>query len=178
MATTFEIRGENGSKSQITKEAAALADFLKTQTELAQPGEGLDLMGFIHSQHTLEKLVEFLEIAKDKPTIRVSRPLKKHGDLAESGVPEWARTWLNSLFEGRSPEESWDTVFELMNAADFINYPCLVKVLCAKVASRICAMDEETKRIVFKPTRTLTPEEEEQIHAQHRWAEEEAPGDD
>jgi hypothetical protein len=178
MTTFFEIRGENGSKSQISLEAASLSDFLKTQTELALPDEGIDLMEFVHNQFTLDKLVEFLEVAKDKPTIRVSRPLKRHGELEESGVPGWAINWINSLFEGRSAEESWDTVFELMNAADFINYPSLLKVLCAKVASRICAMDEETKRIVFKPTRTLTPEEEEQIHEQNRWAEEDAPGDD
>jgi hypothetical protein len=178
MAETYLIRLGN-LKGRISKEAAARSDFLNTQVELVEDGDAIELIEIVEeNQFVFDKLLEFLETAKSQSTVHVSRPLKRNGDLLESGVPEWAIEWLDSLFQKNTQEEGWNNVFNLLALGDFIADPCLVKILCAKIASRICAMDEETKQVVFKPSRELSPEEQEKIHQENKWAEEDAPGKD
>lgn len=169
----YKIRHSEGVEAELSAEAVELSDFLKTQSGLIGWDEPLDIT-YNCRPELLPLLVQFLETAKDKPHAQIYQPLKKRGDLKESGVPDWAIAFLDGLFKGRTETEGWNFVFELVGLADFLNLPDMTKIFCAKIASRICGMDEETKRIVFKPARDLTPEEEERIRQENKWAEEDA----
>lgn len=168
------IQAADGSLHPISKEAALLADFLATQSELVQPDEPMGMHPDTPPEH-VKWIIEFLEKAKDQEMVKIRRPLVGQGDLVASGCPPWALEWLQALFEGHEDTDAWDLVFALLDIGDFINCEVLMRVLTAKVASRICAMDEATKRIVFQPARELSEEEKAQIRAEHAWAEMDPP---
>jgi hypothetical protein len=173
----YQIEASDGTLFKISKEATQLADFLQTQTELVTENEAMKIEDST-PPHYLRLIVEFLEIAKDKPSISIRRPLLARGDLTLSGMPDWACKWLDSIFENHELCQAWDTVFDLVNIADFINCEMLVKVLIAKVASRICTMDEMKKKQVFAPSRDLTDEEKLRIREENKWAEVDPPAED
>lgn len=173
----YRIQANDQTTYPISKEACELADYLKTNVILSVD----DTPFTIFEDSTPEQvklLIEFLETAKDKPRISIRRPLVGQGDLTASGMPAWALEWVNKLFEGREATAAWDLVFALLTIADFINYDGMVKVLAAKVASRICAMDEISKQSIFAPSRELTEEEKQKIRQENQWAELDPPGED
>lgn len=173
----YRIQASNKTCHLISKDAARLSDYLKTQCELGSEEEPIEIWPDTPEEQ-IRLLIDFLEIAKDKPTLSIRRPLVGQGDLTASGMPPWALDWLNKLFEGREVADAWDLVFALLNIADFINYEGLVKVLASKVASRICAMDEVSKQSIFAPSRELTEEEKQKIRTENAWAEMDPPGND
>lgn len=172
----FTLKANDGLCIPISREAAALADFLNTQCDLVQGDEPLEI--WEADGHLAQKLVDFLEMAKEKPTIHINRPLKNHGDLGASGVEKWALDYLEGFFTGQTTEAAWDTIFRLLNIADFVNCEPLIKLLTAKVASRVAAMDQVTRESVFRPSRPLTQEEMEKIREEQAWAMEDPVGED
>ena len=169
------IRSNDGGTFTISREAAKLADYLNTLCDMGND----DPIDFPEATAPiLEKLIQYLEIAKDHVLPRITRPLKNKGDLSDSGVEPWALAFLESLFSEKDAEAAWKCVFDLLILADFVHAPSLVELLTAKVASRVAAMDRDTKSIIFKTARVLTEEEIADIKAKHAWAMMNPPGED
>lgn len=173
----YRIQASDNSFHLISKEAAVLSEYFTTCCDLLNGDEPI-LLGIDATGEQIRLMIDFMEMAKDKQTVAIRRPLIAQGDLVASGMPEWAKAWVDKIFENREASQAWDLIFALIKIGDFINYDALIKVLIAKVASRICAMDEQTKKRIFAPSRHLTEEEKERIHQENKWAEMEPPGED
>jgi len=65
-----------------------------------------------------------------------------------------------------------DVVFELMLVANFLNIPSLLDLMCAVVATLIKGKTPEQIRETFSIENNFTPEEEEAVRQENRWAEE------
>ncbi len=65
-----------------------------------------------------------------------------------------------------------EILFELINAANFLEIKSLIELGCAKVASSIKKRSIPEIRRYLNIEDSFTPEEEAQIMAENKWAEE------
>uniref|UniRef100_A0A0E0B0M3 SKP1-like protein n=1 Tax=Oryza glumipatula TaxID=40148 RepID=A0A0E0B0M3_9ORYZ len=61
-------------------------------------------------------------------------------------------------------------LFGLINAANFLNMPCLLELTCQRVADLIKDMMPEQVREVFGIENDFTPEEEAEVRNENAWA--------
>ena len=65
-------------------------------------------------------------------------------------------------------------LFELILAANYMDIKSLLDLTCAKVASMIKGKSPEQIRILFNITNDFSPEEEEAVREENKWAEQES----
>jgi len=65
-----------------------------------------------------------------------------------------------------------ELLFELILAANYMDIKPLLDLTCAKVASMIKGKTPEQIRKTFNIQNDFTPEEEEAVRAENKWAEE------
>merc|ERR1712027_211795 len=94
------------------------------------------------------------------PAQDIEKPLKS-GNMREV-VSEWDATFV---------EIEQETLFELILAANYTDIKSLLDLTCAKVASMIKGKNPEEIRQKFNITNDFTPEEEEAVRAENKWAE-------
>merc|ERR1712167_132262 len=96
----------------------------------------------------------------DKPSSEIEKPLKS-GNMYEN-VCEWDANFV---------EVAQDVLFELILAANYMDIKPLLDLTCAKVASMIKGKSPEQIRRRFNIQNDFTPEEEEAVRAENKWAE-------
>eukprot|EP00483_Globobulimina_turgida_P002274 UN02276 len=94
------------------------------------------------------------------PAKAIEKPLKSE-NMREI-VSEWEATFV---------EVDQETLFELILAANHLKIKPLLDLTCAKVASMIKGKSPEEIRQTFNIQNDFTPEEEEAVRAENRWAE-------
>ncbi|ETO11964.1 glycoprotein FP21 precursor [Reticulomyxa filosa] len=77
-------------------------------------------------------------------------------------VPEWDANFV---------EVDQETLFELILAANYMDIKPLLDLTCAKVASMLKGKTPEQIRKQFNIANDFTPEEEEAVRAENKWAE-------
>ena len=65
-----------------------------------------------------------------------------------------------------------ETLFEIVMAANYLDIKPLLELSCAKVASMIKGKDVKQIRQFFNIENDFSPEEEQQVMEENRWAEE------
>jgi len=78
-------------------------------------------------------------------------------------VPKWDADFV---------DVDQELLFELILAANYMDIKPLLDLTCAKVASMIKGKTPEQIRKTFNITNDFTPEEEEAVRAENKWAEE------
>ena len=68
-------------------------------------------------------------------------------------------------------EVDQETLFELILAANYMDIKPLLDLTCAKVASMLKGKTPEQIRKQFNIANDFTPEEEEAVRAENKWAE-------
>ena len=108
----------------------------------------------------LEKVVEFCTYLKDHTAPEIEKPLKSV-DMA-SVVDPWYANYINMEQE---------VLFELIMASNYLDIKPLLELACAKVASMIKNKSIPEIRKFFNIENDFSPEEEQQIMEENKWAE-------
>lgn len=109
----------------------------------------------------LNKIVAYLMHHADNPAQEIKKPLVS-ANMAEVVSP----------FDANFVEVPQETLFQLILAANYMDIRPLLDLTCAKVASMIKGKTPEQIRKTFNIQNDFTPEEEEAVRAENKWAEE------
>lgn len=111
----------------------------------------------------LRKIIEFCEHYKSGNPKEIRRPLVS-SKLTENNVDEWDANFIEL--------EKVDDIIDLVIAANFLDIEPLVALGCAKIATYIKGKSVEEIRDVFGIQNDFTPQEEQQLREENKWAEE------
>lgn len=109
----------------------------------------------------LKKVVEWAEHHKDDPP--VSAEEEETRDRRTDDIPDWDQKFL-AVDQG--------TLFELIQAANYLDIKGLLDVTCKTVANMIKGKTPEEIRKTFNIQNDFTAEEERAIREENKWAEE------
>ncbi|XP_057526311.1 SKP1-like protein 1 [Amaranthus tricolor] len=95
--------------------------------------------------------------------LKVIEYCKMHaGDCHPDGHKIWDQDFVKNV--------SVDTLFDLIKAANDMDIRSLIDLTCQTMADYIKFMDVEKVREMFWEVNDFTPQEEEKLRKQHRWA--------
>ncbi len=110
----------------------------------------------------LKKVIEFCRHALDSPPTEIEKPLKS-ANMQEVVADKWYAAYI---------EVEQELLFELILAANYLDIKPLLELGCASVAAMMKGKTPEQIRQLFHIEKDFTPEEEAQIIAENKWAEE------
>ena len=110
---------------------------------------------------TMEKVIVFMERMAEHTPPEIEKPLSST-DLSQV-VEAWYADYVNVETE---------KLFEVVMAANYLDIKPLLELSCAKVASQIKGKSIPEIRQYFNIENDFTPEEEERVMEENRWAEE------
>lgn len=125
--------------------------------EISLPNISTEMLNLIHT---------FLDYTvRNNPVINIPKPLNS-SDLNEIFGPnnKWYADFMNSI--------EISTLFELINAANYLDCQILLDIGCATVASNIKGKTPEEIRNTFSIENDFSPEEEEKIREENKWVDE------
>ncbi len=143
----------------LAKKIAVQSTLIKTMVE-GDP-EAVDIPLPAVNSNILSRVIEFMKYHIDHPMKEIEKPLKTN-DLKEI-VPEYYANYVDL---------DQELLFEVLLAANYLDLKSLLDLSCSKVATMIKGMTPEALRKIFNIVNDFTPEEEEQIRAENKWAEE------
>ena len=144
----YEIEEQIACKSQLIKNIAGGAGIDK---EIPLPNVKSEI---------LEKVIEYCRHYKDTTPLEIEKPLKS--SVMSEIVPSWDANFV---------ELEQEVLFELLNAANYLDIQSLVDLTCAKVASMLTGKTGEEIRKQFNIENNFTPEEEAQVREANKWDE-------
>ena len=111
----------------------------------------------------LRKVIEYCEYYKDKEAPQINQPLTSK-DLIENGASEWDVEFIDI--------ESVEFLVDLIVASNFLDIKGLTDLGSAKMATLIKNKSVQEIRDLFGIENDFTPEEEQQLIEENKWAEE------
>ena len=109
----------------------------------------------------MEKAIAFMTHIREHPPAEIEKPLSST-DLSQV-VDQWHNEYINV---------DQEMLFELVMAANYLDVKPLLELSCAKVASLIKGKSIQEIRQFFQIENDFSPEEEEQVMQENKWAEE------
>ena len=146
----------DGVKMQITAKAAKKSQFLKEIVE--DNSDDIELPFNNIKSNVLKKIKEYLEHYQDTEPKKIEKP------LASSNYQECVDAWDFEFIN-----VDLDLLFEIINAANFIDIQPLIELGTSKIASLIKGKTPNEIRKLFNIQKEFTPEEEEQIRKENQW---------
>ena len=134
----IEIDSESAQKSHLLK--GLMTDFNSSQEPIPIPDIKADI---------LNKVVEYLTYYKGKNPKDIPKPMPSP-NLSEI-IDEWDVKFINGI--------ELDSVFDLINAANYMDIPSLLDLSCAKIASLLKGKTAQEIRTMFNIECDLTEEE-------------------
>ena len=134
----IEIDSESAQKSHLLK--GLMTDFNSSQEPIPIPDIKADI---------LNKVVEYLTYYKGKNPKDIQKPMPS-ANLSEI-IDEWDVKFINGI--------ELDSVFDLINAANYMDIPSLLDLSCAKIASLLKGKTAQEIRTMFNIECDLTEEE-------------------
>ena len=134
----IEIDTESAQKSNLLK--GLISDFNVNKEPIQLPDIKYDI---------LKKVVDYLTYYKDKNPKDIPKPMPS-ANLSEV-IDEWDVKFINSI--------ELDNVFDLINAANYMDIPSLLDLACAKIASLMKGKTSQEIRTMFNIECDLTEEE-------------------
>ena len=134
----IEIDSESAQKSHLLK--GLMTDFNSSQEPIPIPDIKADI---------LNKVVEYLTYYKGKNPKDIPKPMPS-ANLSEV-IDEWDVKFINGI--------ELDSVFDLINAANYMDIPSLLDLSCAKIASLLKGKTAQEIRTMFNIECDLTEEE-------------------
>ena len=125
----IEIDTESAQKSNLLK--GLISDFNVNKEPIQLPDIKYDI---------LKKVVDYLTYYKDKNPKDIPKPMPS-ANLSEV-IDEWDVKFINSI--------ELDNVFDLINAANYMDIPPLLDLACAKIASLIYLRLKYIKNILLR----------------------------
>jgi len=154
-----KLTSQEGESYTIPKKVALMSELIKTMIEGDKDSTDIPLVNVKAS--VLAKVIEYLKYHVDNPAKPIEKPLKS-AVMAEV-VSQWDADFV---------DVDQEILFELILAANYMDIKPLLDLTCAKVASMIKGKNPEQIRKTFNIVNDFTPEEEEAVRAENKWAEE------
>jgi len=146
-------------KFTVAKKVATMSELVKTMSEGDKEEKEIPLPNV--KSTVLTKVIQYLKYHSENPAKEIEKPLKS-ANMAEV-VSQWDSEFV---------EVDQEMLFELILAANYMDIKSLLDLTCAKVASMIKGKTPEQIRKTFNIVNDFTPEEEELVRAENKWAEE------
>lgn len=146
-------------KIPVPKKVATMSELVKTMAEGDKDEKEIPLPNV--KSAVLTKVVAYMKYHVDNPAKEIEKPLKS-ANMNEV-VSQWDADFV---------DVDQELLFELILAANYMDIKPLLDLTCAKVASMIKGKTPEQIRKTFNITNDFTPEEEEAVRAENKWAEE------
>ena len=134
----IEIDTESAQKSNLLK--GLISDYNSNQDPIQLPDIKYDI---------LKKVVDYLTYYKGKTPLHDALPISS-GNLNEV-IDDWDVKFINSI--------DLDSVFDLINAANYMDIQPLIDLSCAKIASLMKGKSAQEIRTMFNIECDLTEEE-------------------
>lgn len=152
------VSAEN-EKVTISKKVAMMSELVKTMAEGDKDESEIPLPNV--KAPVLKKVTQYMKYHHDNPPKEIDKPLKSSS--MNEVVSQWDADFV---------EVDQELLFELILAANYMDIKPLLDLTCAKVASLIKGKTPEQIRKTFNIQNDFTPEEEEAVRQENRWAEE------
>ena len=137
----------DNQKMEIDFESAQKSHFLKGVIEENHSKDPISLPDI--KSTILKKVIEYLQYYKDKTPKEIPKPLPT-GNLNEF-LDEWDINFINGI--------ELDSVFDLINAANYMDITSLLDLSCAKIASLLKGKTAPEIRTMFNIECDLTDDE-------------------
>jgi len=157
---TLTLVSEENEKTVVKKSIAVMSQLVKTMADTDKGETEIPLPNVKHS--VLQMVVKYLTYHAENPAKEIEKPLKS-ANMNEV-VSQWDADFVS--------QGGQETLFELILAANYMDIKSLLDLTCAKVASMIKGKTPEQIRKQFNIQNDFTPEEEEAVRAENKWAEE------
>jgi len=155
----IKLVSQEEEKFQVSKKVALMSELVKTMVEGDKEEKEIPLPNVKGT--TLAKVIEYMKHHADNPAKEIEKPLKS------PHLPDVVSQWDADFVEVEQ-----ELLFELILAANYMDIKPLLDLTCAKVASMIKGRTPEQIRKTFNIQNDFTPEEEEAVRAENKWAEE------
>jgi len=146
-------------KFPVAKKVAMMSELVKTMAEGDKEEKEIPLPNV--KAAVLKKVVQYMTYHADNPAKEIEKPLKS-ANMADV-VSQWDAEFV---------DVDQELLFELILAANYMDIKSLLDLTCARVASMIKGKTPEQIRKTFNIQNDFTPEEEEAVRAENKWAEE------
>lgn len=156
---TLTLVSQEKEKFTVPKKVALMSELVKTVSEGDQDEKEIPLPNVKAS--VLQKVTQYMTYHAENPPKDIEKPLKSD-NMAEV-VSQWDADFV---------DVEQEILFELILAANYMDIKPLLDLTCAKVASLIKGKTPEQIRKTFNIQNDFTPEEEEAVRAENKWAEE------
>jgi len=156
----LELESQEKEKFPVPKKVAIMSELVKTMAEGDKDEKVIPLPNV--KAAVLKKVVEWMKHHVDNPAKEIEKPLKS-ANLAECVSDQWDADFV---------DVDQELLFELILAANYMDIKPLLDLTCAKVASMIKGKTPEQIRKTFNIQNDFTPEEEEAVRQENKWAEE------
>jgi len=143
----------------VPRKVALMSELVKTMVEGDKEEKEIPLPNV--KSAVLKKVVDYMNYHTDNPAKEIEKPLKS-ANMHEV-VTKWDADYV---------DVDQELLFELILAANYMDIKPLLDLTCAKVASMIKGKTPEQIRKAFNIANDFTPEEEEAVRAENKWAEE------
>ena len=156
------LTSQEGTTFIVPLDVAKMSNLVKTMLdpELPEDEEQKCYLPNVKSV-ILSKVVEFLTHYKEEPMTEIEKPLRS------SNMNEVVQKWYAEF-----ANVDQEILFEIIQAANFMDIPTLLDLTCATIASMVKGKTPEEIREHFKIVNDFTEEEEAQIREENKWCEE------
>jgi S-phase kinase-associated protein 1 len=156
---SLTLVSQEKEKFTVPKKVALQSELVKTMAEGDKDETEIPLPNVKGA--VLSKVVTYLKYHVADQAKEIEKPLKS-ANMNEV-VSQWDADFV---------DVDQELLFELILAANYMDIKPLLDLTCAKVASMIKGKTPEQIRKTFNIVNDFTPEEEEAVRAENKWAEE------
>ncbi len=154
---TIVLKSNEGALFKVPRSCAIMSEVWKTCLE-GEP-ECTELPVNLKPK-VLAKVVEFVTYHVNNPCKEIEKPIK-------SAI----MTEIVSAWDAQFIDVEQEMLFDIILAANLIDLKSLLDAGCAKVASMIKGQTPEQIRKTFNIENDFTPQQEQEVVAENRWAE-------
>lgn len=152
---------QEGEQFEVPLDVATMSELVKTMFDFEQPEDEVQEIPLPNVKSSiLSKVIDFLIQYKKDPMFEIEKPLKSSN--INEVVQEWYADFVNV---------DQEILFELINAANFMDIKPLLDLTCATIASMIKEKTPEEIRRHFNIEYDFTDEEEAKIREENKWCE-------
>jgi len=142
----------------VERKVALMSELVKTMAEGDAEEQEIPLPNV--KGEVLKKVVQYMKYHADNAAKEIEKPLKS------ANMPDVVSQW-----DADFVDVDQELLFELILAANYMDIKPLLDLTCAKVASMIKGKTPEQIRKTFNIQNDFTPQEEEAVRAENKWAE-------
>lgn len=138
---TLLLISNDGKAFKVPEECTRISKIVRTTL---QGDPGAERINLKTNAATLRFIVEYMNHCKGKHPANPTKPLKQNAFRMQDNVQDpWAADFIDRVGKDGT------TIIAVLEAANYLNIPCLLELGCAKVASLLRSKTETEFKKVF-----------------------------